>query len=130
MPHYSERSKQRIKECHMDLQRLFFEVIKHFDCTITEGHRSREKQDQYFSEGLTQVKYPGSKHNAIPSLAVDATPYPVDYSDRERHTYFAGMVLGIASQMGIKIRWGGDWDRDTEVDDNRFDDLPHFELVE
>ena len=130
MPHYSERSKQRIKECHMDIQRLFFELIKYFDCTITEGHRGREKQNQYYEEGLTKVEYPGSKHNAIPSKAIDATPYPVDYEDRERQTYFAGMVLGVASQMGIKIRWGGDWDRDTEVDDNRFDDLPHFELVE
>ena len=44
--------------------------------------------------------------------------------------YFGGFVLGIASQMGLKIRWGGDWDRDTEVKDNRFDDLPHFEIRE
>ena len=43
-------------------------------------------------------------------------------------SYFAGVVKGIASQMGIGIRWGGDWDMDTEVKDNRFDDLVHFEL--
>jgi len=30
--------------------------------------------------------------------------------------------------MGIRLRWGGDWDGDTELDDNKFDDLPHFEL--
>ena len=30
--------------------------------------------------------------------------------------------------MDINLRWGGDWDQDTEVKDNRFDDLGHFEL--
>jgi peptidoglycan L-alanyl-D-glutamate endopeptidase CwlK len=36
--------------------------------------------------------------------------------------------LGVASQMGLKIRWGGDWDMDTQTKDNKFDDLVHFEL--
>ena len=49
-------------------------------------------------------------------------------SDRERQTLFAGFVLGVANQMGIKLRWGGDWDQDFEVQDNKFDDFPHFEL--
>ena len=31
--------------------------------------------------------------------------------------------------MNIKLRWGGDWDRDTQVKDNSFDDLLHFELI-
>jgi hypothetical protein len=30
--------------------------------------------------------------------------------------------------MDIPLRWGGDWDSDTEVNDNGFDDLVHFEL--
>jgi len=47
----------------------------------------------------------------------------------------AGYVMGIAKLMydqGLithHLRWGGDWDRDTEVNDNRFQDFPHFELV-
>jgi hypothetical protein len=37
--------------------------------------------------------------------------------------------------MGIKIRWGGNWDMYEEngrweVKDNRFDDFPHFEIRE
>jgi hypothetical protein len=35
----------------------------------------------------------------------------------------------MASSMGIKIRWGGDWNGDWKVKDNHFDDLPHFELI-
>jgi len=30
--------------------------------------------------------------------------------------------------MGIRLRWGGDWDMDFKVMDNRFDDFPHFEV--
>ena len=81
-----------------------------------------------FDEGKTKVKYPKGRHNRNPSKAVDVTPYPVNWEDRERQTLFAGFVLGIANQMGIHIRWGGDWDCDFEVHDNRFDDFPHFEL--
>jgi peptidoglycan L-alanyl-D-glutamate endopeptidase CwlK len=43
-------------------------------------------------------------------------------------SYFAGFVKGVASQMGIPIRWGGDWNSDNNLKDNKFDDLPHFEL--
>jgi peptidoglycan LD-endopeptidase CwlK len=47
-----------------------------------------------------------------------------------RQTLFAGYVLATAKAMGIDLRWGGDWNRDTEVRDNSFDDLVHFEIVE
>lgn len=109
---------------------MFNEVIRHFDCKVTKGHRGQEEQDAlyYNDPPRTQVKWPNSRHNSDPSEAIDVVPYPVDWEDRERFTYFAGFVLGIAISMGIKLRWGGDWDRDTEVDDNKFDDLPHFEL--
>ena len=42
---------------------------------------------------------------------------------------FGGFVKGVASQKGIKIRWGGDWDSDNDLHDQNFIDLPHFELA-
>ena len=128
MPRYSKRSKERLSTCEKDLQMVFNEVIKHVDCSVLEGHRSAERQDKLYDEGKTKVRYPNGRHNSSPSRAVDVTPYPVDWADRERQTLFAGFVLGVANQMGIKLRWGGDWDQDFEVKDNRFDDFPHFEL--
>lgn len=128
MPSYSSRSRGKLQECHPDLQDLFNEVIKHFDCAILTGHRSKEKQNDAFAKGLSKLKYPQSKHNKTPSLAVDVAPYPIDWGDKERFYYFAGVVKGIATQMGIDIRWGGDWDSDTQVHDQTFMDLPHFEL--
>ena len=83
-----------------------------------------------FDEGKTKVLYPNGRHNDYPSNAVDVVPYPVDWDDRERFHLFAGFVLGIARSMGINLRWGGDWNQNFEVDDNKFDDFPHFELRE
>jgi len=128
MPRFSKKSLSKLETCDKRIQDLFLRVVKKFDCTIIEGHRSKDRQNKLFDEGKSKLKYPKGKHNAIPSKAVDVAPYPIDWNDRERFTYFAGYVLGIAYEMGLKIRWGGDWDMDTQVKDNNFDDLPHFEI--
>jgi len=128
MPYFGKKSKERLDTCDNNLQKVFNEVIKHVDCSVLEGHREKDRQNKLFEEGKTKVKYPNGRHNRQPSSAVDVTPYPVDWKDRERQTLFAGFVIGVASQMGINLRWGGDWDQDFQVVDNRFDDFPHFEL--
>ena len=128
MPYFGKKSKERLNTCDSNLQKVFNEVIKHVDCSVLEGHREKDRQNKLYEEGKTKVKYPDGRHNRQPSSAVDVTPYPVDWKDRERQTLFAGFVIGVASQMGINLRWGGDWDQDFQVVDNRFDDFPHFEL--
>lgn len=130
MPKFSKKSLSKLETCDKRLQDLFLRVVKKFDCTILEGHRGKDRQNKLFNEGKSKLKYPKGKHNSLPSKAVDVAPYPIDWNDRERFTYFAGYVVGIAYQMGLKIRWGGDWDMDTQVKDNNFDDLPHFEIKE
>lgn len=129
MPKFSERSKMRLDSCNIVLQNLFTEVVRDFDCTILAGHRGKALQNRLFEDGKTKLKYPDSKHNKYPSMAIDVAPWPIDWEDRERFTYFGGFVLGSASRLGIKIRWGGDWDMDTQVKDNVFDDLVHFEII-
>ena len=128
MPSFGKRSRERLESCNSDLRMVFNEVIKSVDCSILEGHREKERQNQLFDEGKTKVLYPDGRHNDYPSNAVDVVPYPVNWEDRERMTLFAGFVLGVANQMGITLRWGGDWDQDFEVQDNKFDDFPHFEI--
>ena len=129
MPNFGKKSKLNLLSCDYRLQEVFNEVIKHVDCSVLEGHRSEERQNKLFEEGKTKVRYPKGRHNAEPSRAVDVVPYPVDWNDRERFHLFAGYVLGVASRMGITLRWGGDWNMNFEVDDNKFDDFPHFELI-
>ena len=130
MPGFSDKSISKLATCDPRLQRVFHEVVRTFDCTILEGHRDKERQNRMVDEGKSQVRWPDGKHNTVPSMAIDVTPYPVVWDDRERQTLFAGFVLATAKAMDIDLRWGGDWDRDTEVRDNTFDDLVHFEIVE
>ena len=130
MPKFGSASRERLKTCDKRLQKVFNEVIKHVDCSILEGNRSKERQNKLYDEGKTKVRYPKGRHNSNPSLAVDVARYPIDWDDRERHTLFAGFVIGVARGMNISLRWGGDWNRNWDTQDNRFDDFPHFEIYE
>lgn len=126
---YSNKSKNNLSQCHPDLQLLFNEVICFIDCTVMCGHRSEEDQNKVYNSGNSKVKFPNSKHNSNPSMAVDVAPYPIDWDDTGRFYVFAGYVLLMADLLDIKIRWGGDWDSDFSTTDQRFNDLAHFELV-
>jgi hypothetical protein len=130
MPKFGNSSATRLATCHPDLQKLFNEVIKNYDCTILQGHRSKEEQDEFFRTGRSKVQYPNSKHNSSPSMAVDVVPYPIDWNDWNRFYHFAGYVKGVADSLGIRIRSGIDWDGDNDFNDNTFNDAPHFELLD
>lgn len=131
MPAFSDLSNQRLDTCHPDLQRLFRAVVKEVDCTIVEGHRNRTRQNLMVKEGKSKVEWPKSKHNPMPSEAVDVAPYIFKKGiswDRNQCSYFAGRVKEIAIKLGVNIRWGGDWDGDGDLNDQTFNDLIHFEL--
>ena len=127
---FGSRSRRAMENIDPRLKKVLNEVIKYVDCSVLEGHRNEERQNKLFKEGRTKVKYPNGRHNANPSRAVDVVPYPIDWDDRERFHLFAGFVIGIAKSMEITLRWGGDWNMNFEVDDNKFDDFPHFELID
>lgn len=134
MPKFSESSASKLATCHPELIRLFNEVVKYHDCTIICGVRSDFDQKKAFAEGKS--KKDGVKNRSMHqtskehpySRAVDVSPFPIDWNDLKRFYFFAGIVKGVASQLGIKLRWGGDWDSDNDFKDNSFNDLPHFEL--
>jgi peptidoglycan LD-endopeptidase CwlK len=128
MASFGKKSQERLNMCDPRLVELFEEVVEHFDCTVIQGYRDEVEQNKAFEDGFSKLKYPQGSHNKYPSLAVDIAPYPIDWKDRDRFHLFAGFVKGIASQMGLNIRWGGDWNSDTHTKDNNFDDLPHFEI--
>lgn len=130
MNKYSDRSTNNLAECDNRLNVLFNAVLKEFDHTVYEGHRPEVEQDVAFRTGKSKVQWPNSKHNSLPSKAVDVAPYPIDFDDTNRMYYFAGFVKAKAIELGIPIRWGGDWDGDTEVNDQTFMDLVHFEIDE
>ena len=136
MPKFSQESFSKLSTCHIDLQTLFYEVIKNFDCIIICGQRGEADQEQAFKDGKTKLHWPSSKHNKIPSMAADVAPYPLDWSQDKRMYFFAGYVLGIAQKLkdegkiSHSVRYGGDWNQNYDITDNKFSDLVHFELVE
>jgi hypothetical protein len=130
MAKFSAISKERLATCDDRIQRVMNEVIKYFDCMIMEGNRNEADQNRAYSQGRSKVKFPNGKHNTLPSRAVDAMPFPVDWKDTKRMCYFAGYVMAIALSMGIKLRWGYDWDGDKDLNDQTFYDGPHYELVD
>jgi len=139
MPRFSKASREKLETCDTKLQILFEKVVEEFDCTITCGLRTLQKQQTLYAQGRTM---PGkivtncdgilkkSNHQAEDGIskAVDAVPYPIDWKNRDRFIHFAGYVKGVADTLGIKIAWGGDWDDDNYMEDENFPDFPHFEL--
>ena len=127
---FSNYSKTRLNTCDPRIQEILNEAIKVVDFRVLEGRRGKDLQNLYYRQGKSKLKYPESKHNSSPSMAVDIAPWPIDWNDRERFVYLAGIIKGIAANMGYKLRWGGDWDSDNNLRDQTFFDLPHFEIVE
>ena len=60
---FGKRSRGNLSTCDEKLQEVFNEVIKYVDCSILEGHRSEERQEQLYKEGKTKVHYPKGRHN-------------------------------------------------------------------
>lgn len=121
-----------------------------FDFSIRDGQRSEKAQTKAFDSGNSKVQFPDSKHNKKPSEAIHFLPSPVRwpqlidfnatkkeikkkikiYSKQLGRFYqLAGFVQAVATDLNIKIRWGGDWNRDGDIMDQNFDDLAHWEVV-
>jgi peptidoglycan L-alanyl-D-glutamate endopeptidase CwlK len=136
---YSAVGQARLKETHPDLQKIFNELILWVDAVIFCGHRGEADQNKAFADGASKLQWPNSKHNSVPSMAVDAGPYFVeikntDWKDRLAFARLCGRVDQIADQLlkageiSHVVVWGGDWDDDGSSTDHKFLDLPHFEL--
>lgn len=119
---FSKRSKDNLSTADEKLQLLFNEVIKEFDCTVIEGHRSLERQKELFYKGASQIDgiSKKGKHNYFPSRAVDVVPYPLDWNDIESFKLLASVVKRKALDLGINVQWGGDW--------KNFKDYPHWQI--
>jgi peptidoglycan L-alanyl-D-glutamate endopeptidase CwlK len=119
-------SIEKLATCHDDLMLLVVDVAARIeagdlftagirDITVVCGHRGRAEQEKAFQAGNSKLTYPHSKHNKLPSLAVDLAPYPIDWKDREAFMVLRGFVLARAAVLGLKIgviSW----------------DLPHYQV--
>lgn len=130
MATFGAQSLVQLRTLDARLQSILVEAIKGTDFTILCGHRGQKAQDAAFSERKSKVKYPNSKHNSLPSLAVDVAPYPIDWNDEVRFARLIGHIERVAYEQGIKVRVGLDFSGDGRSIDERFLDFPHVELVD
>lgn len=136
---FGTRSKAVRATLHCDLQAIVDKALSYgiYDFGLTCGHRTVEQQQQLFAEGKTHIDGISrlGKHNQTPSEAVDFIPSPGEinginvWSDKQRFAVIAGLLMAAAAELGIKVRWGGDWDGDGNNADSRLHDMPHLELV-
>ena len=136
MNKWGERSLKHYDTLNSELQVIADVVLQIHDCSLLCGFRGQEKQDEAFYTRRSKVKWPNSKHNQEPSIAMDLAPYIKNqsYWDREQVLFFAGIVVATADILynqkliAHRLRWGGDWDSDNNFKEHSFFDGIHFEL--
>jgi peptidoglycan L-alanyl-D-glutamate endopeptidase CwlK len=130
---YSKNSFLNKESCHPDLQAILDILITFYDHSVVFGYRGEKDQNIRYERGDSQLKYPHSKHNKKPAMAVDIIPYPGGYkAPREQFIIMGCLFIGIAKGLkaaGIishDIRWGADWKGGFKVKDW---DFGHLELI-
>ena len=117
MPSFGTKSKKNLTGVNPELIRVLNEAIKRVDFSVIEGIRSLERQQELFRAGKSQTM--NSKH--LHGNAVDLIPYPFSgWANVDQFKDMALIILEVASQLGVGIRYGGNW--------TSFSDYPHFEI--
>ena len=145
---FGKRSNANIDTCHPDLQLILREALadSDVDFSVTEGHRSTERQIFLHSigkstrDGVSRL----SKHQSSPSMAADIVIYTKLKKYRKRVAYdwshlahVSGVMTATAKRLYRQgrvthlIRWGGNWNKNGILKlDQSFQDGPHFELYQ
>lgn len=121
---FGKKSLERLSQCDPRLQKLCQALIEKsdFDLTITCGYRGKEEQEEAFAKGNSKAHFGQSKHNFLPSKAVDICPFPINWDKNDiRWHKMISSAYELARQQGIKIRSGKFF---------AFEDYPHIELMD
>lgn len=143
---FSQRSLNNLVGVHPDLVRLMMASIEDcpVDFTITEGVRTAETQQKYYSWGRTKINPHTGKMTIVTyvdgvkrksnhqkkadgySHAVDLYPFfdgKVQTQGKEvdnKLRVISNHIKKKSKELGIKIVWGGDWKKPY--------DPPHYQL--
>ena len=110
------------------------------DISIVSGWRDEDVQTMLFRTGASKKEWPFSEHNFMlneepHSKAFDFAPHlgkviKIPWEDTHLFAVVAGVFISVAKPLGIKLRWGGDWDMDGLTTDQTFMDWGHLEIEE
>ncbi len=136
---FGKQSLKNLEQVDADLVRVAYQVLQVFDHSIICGHRGEAKQTEAFNAGQSKTPWPKSKHNQLPSLAIDFLPYPFDgypnmddgivkyAKDTARFYAISAAYIAVGHSLGVSLRGGFDWDKDGLFTDQKFDDIGHIE---
>lgn len=118
---------------------------------VLEGVRTEKRQHQLYGQGraAAELRAAGidpslakpemqkvtwtlkSNHFKQPDgygHAVDLVPYPVDWNTLAKFDAIAAAMFKAAEELGVRLRWGADWDQNGVRREKGETDSPHFEL--
>lgn len=152
---YGQTSQDRLATVHPALRGVCVKALGYstVDITVLEGARTMERQRALYAQGRTTAELIAAGVTGIDgrpdlpkvtwtlnsrhlpkedgfSWAVDLAPWPIDWNDISRFDAVALAMFRAASAMGVRIRWGADWDGDGKLRERGESDSPHFELME
>jgi peptidoglycan L-alanyl-D-glutamate endopeptidase CwlK len=116
----SKKSLDKLSTCDSRLRALVGELSTQLDIVVLCGHRTQEDQDKAVAGGFSKTKWPTSKHNSLPSKAVDIAPLPIDWDNTAAFEHMVDLAKKIAADHGMRIRCGADF--------KSFKDYPHIEV--
>ena len=90
---------------------------------ITEGIRTKERQEQLVKEGKSKTL--NSKH--LQGLAIDIMSCKEGYSQAKDIFILVGLFIAKAKELNINIRVGALWDYNS-TKDNNFIDAYHIQV--
>lgn len=123
----STASEEKLAGVHPDLVKVVRRALtlSPVDFKVIEGVRTLARQKELFEKKATKTM--NSRH--LTGHAVDLVPLPLDWNNRQAFESVAKAMQQAAKQLGIAIRWGGDWNMNGSSTDEKFYDGPHFELL-
>lgn len=147
-----DKSIEKLAGVNPDLVRVVSRAIEisAVDFMVLEGIRTKEQAYINYGKGrsaaeldakgvpvkyadpksskVTWLSYPlGSKH--MTGNAVDLAPYPIDWNDLARFDQVALAMFKAAAELGVRIKWGADWNGNGRNREKGESDSPHFELA-
>lgn len=137
---FGPRSISKLETCTAVMQRLATRALEvsPYDFSIVHGFRDEYLQTLLYESGAG-LPWPKSKHNILDAVsgkpcseAIDFGPWVkgnIPWKETYIFCVIAGCFFAAAHDLGIQIRWGGDWDGDGSTKDQKLSDLGHIELV-
>jgi len=109
MPYFGNHSKERLLTCHPLIQEVLNEAIELYDFAVLCGYRGEKEQNECFARGASDCIFPKSRHNKMPSTAVDCAPFPISWAKNMEYRFkeMADVILMVAENKKIPLEWGG-----------------------